>query len=1267
MGCGCYYIILQNQSNTILRLTFTPYSAKLDRKLCRGYGIAKKPPVATMLGATMMRRVRYLCYLSLLLGSFLRASVALAYAETPPALPSFTVAASVATLSEESPSGIAQLPADPRSLGRTLSLEDKNLDLTIVIDNSGSMMGSAGADPTGLRFSAAKMLVDLVSNQDRVGVVVFSTTHMLVTTELEPMTSTEKRDNLKSKINDIQNRSGELAGNTHYLEALKGAKTLLPDGRSNQGAVIFLTDGLPTEGSGAVPGALQPFIDAKIPVFLMLLAANDLQFGSATVMTVESAFRATNAPSFHVLKAEDIAQNFALALTQLQPELYLDPMSGSEGAGGKLRYSTHADPSQAIERITYVYVAKSAQNPNLVVEPDGVPGNVRASSAADPNYAILTYESDNNQPLNGDWNFNAPKDVVKAFAFLRSDVRLQLAYPAGATALSSLEMPKDQSLLIGARAAGLSAGHTELRATLYAEPGLLEGEEADRCFRALSGTAGGERQGQNYNLQAVGLSEDGSLYWQEVKAPNGGADPVLVKVQLGQLDKPLRLSKCYVVRPGPNVGELEIVKPIETSALKNDGGIPLLINLPEGIAWAQPTAFIEAPDGTVQSVPLNAGEEAVSHTVSKAGDYHIRYVVQSSASDEPPVTLFRETKYTVESTVDRPAAPIELGDIKTLDATLEGEITWNITLPDGSTRIVPTELGVTRREFQSDQEIAFTGLPVDLCQETPARETEIKCSITIRPPNILPPGLYKVMVGGEVRDNSGSKALSPVEVTFTRPQSVLKLENDLSSENGITLGAFGPQTSVVSTTLTFSGVLWSGDPRLSVKTSDIDLRDESGEIIDASNVTVDLTPVKEPEDLEYRLFMKAQEDLPPGKTYTAKLELATGIAELELEPDMVVVNFGRPQSLLKLATPLNEDGVLELGSFTPETPILTKTLSFDPVQWEGDPGVLSIKLGEIYNEANNEALDPDVLKAEIRAVKESGKEYSYQLTLSPNGNDDIPVGLYSAELKVISAKPNLTFDPKVINLQFSKPGEKMILQFTSPSQDYKEGIWGIPFFPEALEPLFSRTSYMDVPLDTEYISGEPQLPDPSIANVTRGNDRIDPSAFHVYWRNDGRTLGQRDQYNYSLILKLLRSIDEGKYTLRLQMPDSVTLPSKLPDQDVNVTVLGWGDFLGQRVTWALLIAFLMLAFGRRILGLFGGNRLAGTLVVLDTPLRLNGKGERYIGFDSTEGRICLTDAASAEAVVRPRGRNALEIDFRDGEDPLVIRRYASLGPNLRYE
>ncbi len=107
-------------------------------------------------------------------------------------------------------------------------------DVIIVLDQSGSMYG----DKWDQARTAVKFVLDNLNSRDRFNVVVFSTGYRIFANDLQPVSEIE---DAKSWVDGL-----EALGGTDIDGALKEAMRMTDRERST--VVLFLTDGLPTEG-----------------------------------------------------------------------------------------------------------------------------------------------------------------------------------------------------------------------------------------------------------------------------------------------------------------------------------------------------------------------------------------------------------------------------------------------------------------------------------------------------------------------------------------------------------------------------------------------------------------------------------------------------------------------------------------------------------------------------------------------------------------------------------------------------------------------------------------------------------------------------------------------------------------------------------------------------------------------------------------------------------------------------------------------------------
>ncbi|HEY1015827.1 MAG TPA: vWA domain-containing protein, partial [Herpetosiphonaceae bacterium] len=141
-------------------------------------------------------------------------------------------------------------------------VETKDVDVMLVIDNSGSMSGgtcskpqpAAGNDPSRNRIKAAEIVIaslaaDIQPRETKLGIVTFGNRAELIA-ELTQLSNedTTVRSTLAQRIQNLP-----CAGDTNIVEAITVARQELKSERHRPGntpVIIFLTDGKPTEGGG---------------------------------------------------------------------------------------------------------------------------------------------------------------------------------------------------------------------------------------------------------------------------------------------------------------------------------------------------------------------------------------------------------------------------------------------------------------------------------------------------------------------------------------------------------------------------------------------------------------------------------------------------------------------------------------------------------------------------------------------------------------------------------------------------------------------------------------------------------------------------------------------------------------------------------------------------------------------------------------------------------------------------------------------------------
>jgi hypothetical protein len=820
----------------------------------------------------------------------------------------------------------------------------QHLDLVIIIDTSGSMVDPqyGQSDPHNLRYVAAKMLIDLVSDQDRIGIVHFSRVSHPLSNTLMPMDTPDRRQELKQRLDDAR-RTDKHEG-TNYTAALSDTWALLKDGSTNRRAVIFLTDGIPDEGAEGMPSVLKPFREAGIPVFLMLLR-NKLPYDESALGKLERAFQATGPTPTELTNPQDIAGDFAFAITQLQPDLYYDPLVGIPYGVGQLKYEVEAGSDQEIQQATFVFVPAEESSTFDVpakTAPPGAPPRI----GGDNSYRIISYAATYGQFLTGHWIFTAIPSNTKAFAFLRSTVRLQLTFPFPSALSGQRVVASHQSVLLGVHTEGLPA---DAASSIVA---ATSDASAGGCFQVLNNPQGDV----TYQLDRRGLSSDSTLFW---KAIGPREQPFLVSISLGQIDKPLRLRRCFSVGMlGTQIASLGIVRPTAADTLEN-GAIPLQVSLPAGAQWKEIYAYVQAPDQRVTEVALPPDNpHAAMGGLTASGTYTIRFVAQGTetADTSNPITLFAETHYEVSENLGVPKS-IDLGKFKDLNTPLTDEIRIDAPFVTQETKF---DVRVTATRNISTGQLITTGYKFDLCPSGPTIQSHlVRCPFILLPTSDLSPGKYESTV--QIAVQGQTNTWQTTVIRYERPTSLITLPG-LPPGSGIMLSSLTPDRPILSTTLRFTPYFWQGNPDLPTDIQASDVHDiDHDKTVPPNAVQLQLQPMALPEDLVFVLSLKATPQLEHAH-YKVRVPLAPGphAPNLRVNPGEIILFFDYPGAVITMefAGPEVEypDGVWGLpelptllpGLFPTSTylhvPVITQNLvQMPPLP---PPNILQVRKGE---------------------------------------------------------------------------------------------------------------------------------------------------------------------------------------------------------------------------------------------------------------------------------------------------------------------------------
>ena len=274
----------------------------------------------------------------------------------------------------------------------------EKIAVSLVIDTSGSM---ADTDPNNLRKTAADIFIDLLSPEDYLGIVTFST-DVVEAVPMQQVVSVENKANMKSVLAPAVTATGD----TDYLKALQAAEYQL-DGFAEQDVrkvIIFLTDGVPDPDTvqSDNPAFMSEYMDSiwatTANIGLKDYPIYALGFGNSDQSILQRIASDTRGEAKFVESPSAIATNFFEILRTLKNRQTFFNESLDLQGEQTIPFSVDAYTSQ----VTMVLANENAGLDVSVVSSDGqtVPQNLGVQK--NDNYSIITLNQ-NEKELTGEW------------------------------------------------------------------------------------------------------------------------------------------------------------------------------------------------------------------------------------------------------------------------------------------------------------------------------------------------------------------------------------------------------------------------------------------------------------------------------------------------------------------------------------------------------------------------------------------------------------------------------------------------------------------------------------------------------------------------------------------------------------------------------------------------------------------------------------------------------------------------------------------------
>ncbi|MBP7963374.1 MAG: VWA domain-containing protein [Caldilineaceae bacterium] len=527
-------------------------------------------------------------------------------------------------------------PAQAQATQPPATSSDLPIDVVVLLDDSGSMATcfpwpEAGlpfnppcafpspnppSDPEELRYSAARLLVQLADDTDRVAVLRFDSQVEGVGNlgTLQQVGDATNRNRLVSTL--IAPTNYNFRGYTRMDLALEQATALLASvkepGRSQY--ILLLTDGEPSQPSGA--GLQRPRVEATVQT----LRADDVLAFPVVLCNPNAGcageFLRARFDQELVREAKT-AGDLLQVFSQIFAEIKRDRSVITAPTGdGTIQFTTR--PSQAAQQITLITPRGGLAGIDL----DGAPV-VTAGLLDDPNIELNTVSV---SPLpSGAWTVRTTDP--SGFTVIQADSYPELLFPPASVADSSASVryfPAGKPPLIVARGVGPAAG----------EPLSFNGSVD------LAPIGDG-------NVQAIQLS----------------SEPDEVVLQLGNDTAPLQLVRRYRVEARSDLPAAQVFSPLPSDpGLLDTGKIRLQVGFSAGATVGGLRASVYVTDETDDD--QGRGLPVYQANLTCAG------ALCTDENWEPADGRTYRMVYTVSAQTDTKTGPIRYGDYAETDLVM---------------------------------------------------------------------------------------------------------------------------------------------------------------------------------------------------------------------------------------------------------------------------------------------------------------------------------------------------------------------------------------------------------------------------------------------------------------------------------------------------------------------------------------------------------------------------------------------------------------------
>ncbi len=630
------------------------------------------------------------------------------------------------------------------------------IDVVVILDDSGSMATcwpwpqgqppffppcaspspNQPSDPLELRYSAARLLVQLADAEDRVAVIRFDTVAEGVGLmgDLQPVGDGDNRRRLVDSLQPPDDYFRR--GYTRIDLGLQLAMDLLASARQtgrNQ-YILLLTDGEPTHPAG--PDGIKADIAAQVEVlrsdgvltFPVVLCNASAGCSGDFLREQFADFGVSEAAS-----AEDLLRIFSEIAAQMKPD-----RSVITGRGSALQLVTRAP--QGVRSMSFVTPRGGLQS----LARDDQPVLTR-TALDDPNIDVSVIEAES--LAEGRWTAATPDGgfvVVQAASFP------QLINPPPSIADSPASVryyPAGKPPLLIARGFGPGAGE----ALLYNDEALMQPFGRD-----------------------------------DLRAYLPGENPGVVRLQLGDDQQPLQLVRSFRVEPLADLPRAEVLSPGPAADGRlADGRLRLQVGFTGGgdVQNMAATVYVSEIDraadtrSLVHAAAMTCADRVCSDESFQPADgrdYEITYIV-SAQSGDLRFSDWAQTSVGLEPAVYLRGIPAQL-DLAQMPAA-----GWPVELTSGTVEEIGLlTAAITLRNADTGE--AASGVSLDFQHDVP-EEGATAANLLIEGLDTLRPGNYAGEITLEAKSPAGLpmnvllRPAAQIDVSLTVPRPVARIRS----------------------------------------------------------------------------------------------------------------------------------------------------------------------------------------------------------------------------------------------------------------------------------------------------------------------------------------------------------------------------------------------------------------------------------------------------------------------------------------------------------